>query len=111
MFFYLNKLKIKKGDTVKIISGKDRGKESKVLSVLRDQGRIIVEKVNFVKKHKKRTGKEKDPGGIIEIEAPIDISNVMLICPWCSKVVRVGLRIEQNKKVRICKKCQKVIDK
>jgi large subunit ribosomal protein L24 len=104
-------MKIKKGDTVKIISGKDRGKLSKVLSVLGDSDRVVVEKVNVAKIHKKQTGNQKDPGGIIEVERPISISKVMVVCPSCNKSTRVGWKISKDKKVRICKKCKNVLDK
>ena len=103
-------MKVKKGDQVKVISGKDRGKISKVLAVLGKEGKVVVEKVNVAKKHKKQTGNQKDPGGIIELESPIDISNIMAICPSCNKSIRVGYKIVEGKKVRICKKCKSVLD-
>lgn len=94
-----------------MISGKYRGKIGKVLSVLRDREKVVVEKVNVVKKHKKKTGDQKDPGGIIEVESPIDISNVMLVCPSCDKPTRSEFNVKDDKKQRICKKCNSTIDK
>lgn len=103
-------MKIKKGDKVKVISGKDNGKMGKVISVLRDKDKVVVEKVNIVKKHKKKTGDQKDPGGIISFEAPINISNVMLVCSSCNKPTRLGFTIKDKKKKRICKKCNGSLD-
>jgi len=102
-------MKIKKGDTALIISGKYRGKKGKVLRTFptRPGGypkKILVEGVNLVKKHQKprRTGEK---GQIIELPKPIDISNAKLICPKCTKPTRVGYKITEGKKYRICKKC------
>lgn len=102
-------MKIKKGDIVKVISGKDRDKKGKVLALIKTKSRVIIEKINIVKKHQKQKGEKKGEGGIAEIEAPIDISNVMLICPSCNKSVRVGFKYEDNKKVRYCRKCKSII--
>jgi len=101
-------MKIKKNDKVQVITGKDKGRTGKVLKVIAEEGRLAIEKVNIVKKHIKAKGKE--PGGIVEIEKPIDISNVMLVCPKCKKLTRVGYKLEDDKKIRICKKCTKEID-
>lgn len=101
-------MKIKKDDKVKVIAGKDLGKEGKVLSVLKDEGKVIVEKVNIVKKHT-RPRKEGEKGQRVEVPAPMNISNVMLICPGCSKPTRVGYNITDNGKNRVCKKCKKEI--
>lgn len=102
-------MKIKKGDKVKIIAGKDRGKEGKILQVLPDKKKVIVEGINLLIKHvKPRRAGEK--GQRIQFPAPLSISNVMLVCPKCSKPVRVGYKIlENDKKVRICKKCKEII--
>lgn len=103
-------LHVKKNDTVMVIAGKDKGKVGKVLKVLRKENRVIVEKVNIVKKHVRPSPKSK--GGILEKESPIHVSNVMIYCEKCGKGVRVGRRIlEDGKKVRYCKKCNEVIDK
>jgi len=103
-------VKIRKGDQVKVISGKSRGKTSKILAVIPDKHKVIVEKVNIVKKHRKQTGNQKDPGGILEVEAPIDISNVMVICPSCNEPTRVGYKFVEKKKLRVCKNCKHVLD-
>ncbi|MBW2559355.1 MAG: 50S ribosomal protein L24 [Deltaproteobacteria bacterium] len=100
---------IKKNDTVKVIAGREKGKTGKVLSVTKDKDRILIEKVNLVKKHQKpdATGK----GGIVEKEAPLQVSNVMLVCSKCNTGVRVGYKVlEDGKKVRVCKKCQELLD-
>lgn len=102
-------MKIHKGDTVQVITGKDRGKTGKVLDIRRPERKLIVEKVHVIKKHKKQTGDQKDPGGIIEMEAPIDLSNVMLVCPSCQETTRVGYKKTDDKKVRVCKKCKQEI--
>lgn len=102
-------LKIKRGDTVKVVKGKDRGKIGKVKKVLIDKKRLIVEEVNIVKRHMRATGPDR-PSGIVEMEAPISWSNVRLICPSCGEPTRVGFRFEDGKKVRYCKKCNEVID-
>lgn len=103
-------MRIRKGDTVKILKGKDRGKQGKVVKVLRPENRVVIEKVNVVKKHKKKTGQDKDPGGIFEIEAPISVANVMLVCPECSKPTRIGIKIENKNRYRVCKNCKKLIN-
>ncbi len=104
-------LKIKKGDRVSTTSGKDKGKKGKVLKVLPKKRQVIVEGVNIVKKHTKPT-KDSPKGGIIQKEAPIHISNVMVICPSCSKPTRVGHRIDKaGKKSRVCLRCEAEIGK
>lgn len=101
-------MKIKKGDTVIIISGKDRGKKSKVNEVLPKSNKIIVEGVNIVKKHR-RPRSEREKGQVIEVSQPINISNVKLFCPKCSKATRVGYRVADKNKYRVCKKCKQEI--
>ena len=97
--------KIKRDDIVVVIAGKDKGKSGRVLRVLRDKGKVVVEGVNKAKKHMRRFSEEM-PGGIVEIEMPLDISNVMLFCRECNKGVRVGFKLdEEGKKTRICKSC------
>ncbi|MBN1382223.1 MAG: 50S ribosomal protein L24 [Deltaproteobacteria bacterium] len=101
--------RLKKGDTVKIISGREKGKTGKVLKVEGDKNRLFVEKLNIVKKHQKPDAKGK--GGILEKEAPIAISDVMFFCNKCEAGVKVGYRIlEDGKKVRVCKKCHELLD-
>ncbi len=102
-------LGIKKNDTVVVISGDDNGKKGRVISVQKNKDRIVVESLNMVKKHMKPS-KKYQQGGIIEREAPIQRSNLMLVCPKCDKPAKLGNRIlEDGKKVRICKKCGEVI--
>ncbi|HNZ29795.1 MAG TPA: 50S ribosomal protein L24 [Candidatus Goldiibacteriota bacterium] len=104
------KVKIKKNDIVTVIKGKDKGKSGKVLKMFADDRRIVVEKINFVKRHTKPSQKVQQ-GGIIEKEAAIRIDNVMLICNKCGKPTRVKVgMIADNKKVRICKKCNEMLD-
>ena len=97
--------KIKKDDKVIIIAGKERGKIGKVLKVNSEKGRIVVEKLNIVKRHAK-SGRQAGQEGIIEKEAPLDISNVKIVCNRCAEPTRIGARrLEDGSKVRICKKC------
>ena len=103
-------MKIKKGDKVKIIKGKDKGKEGNVVIAFPQENKILVEGVNVYKKHRKAQG-EKNPGGIFEITKPIKVENVMVICPKCVQSVRIGYKMEKNKdKVRICKQCKEIIN-
>jgi large subunit ribosomal protein L24 len=100
---------LKKGDMVKVISGKEKGKTGKILKTIRDKNQVVVEKLNIVKKHKRPDAKGK--GGILEKEAPINASNVMYLCNKCDIGVRVGYKIlEDGGKVRVCKKCQEILD-
>lgn len=101
-------MKIKNGDTVLIISGKDRGKKGKVINVFPKENRIVVEGVNLRKKHT-RPKKQGEKGQIVEIAAPFNVSNVKLICPKCKKPTRVGYKVVEKNKFRICKKCQQEI--
>jgi len=103
-------MKLKVGDKVKVIAGASKGKEGKIIKTLRNENRVIVEGVNIVKKHKKGNGQET--GGILEVEAPIDASNVMLIDPKTKKVTRIGYKKDEktNKKIRISKKSSEKID-
>jgi len=103
----LHKFKLKKEDTVEVIAGKDKGKRGRVLKILRDKDRVVVEGVNLVKKAKKKR-KQNDRGGIIEIEAALHSSNLMVVCKKCGPV-RVGYKIDGDKKARICKKCGEVL--
>jgi large subunit ribosomal protein L24 len=102
-------LKIVKNDTVKVIGGNHKGKVGKVLKVYPKTSRIIVEKVNLIKRHQKARS-QTDPGGIIEKEASIHISNVLLVCPKCSRPSRTGVgQLSDGKKVRICKSCNEML--
>jgi len=103
-------LRIKKGDTALVLSGKNKGKSGRVLSVLPSKESIIIEGLNIIKRHTKPS-KKYAQGGIIEKESPIHVSNVVLVCPKCSKPTRIGNAIlDDRKKLRICKKCKEVID-
>ncbi|MDY6794474.1 MAG: 50S ribosomal protein L24 [Actinomycetota bacterium] len=103
-------LKIRKGDKVQVLAGKDRGKQGKVLKSFPSQRRIIVEGVNITKKHS-RPSQENPQGGIISMEAPIDISNVALICDSCNNMVRVAYRFDTvGNRIRICRKCGTDLD-
>ena len=95
---------IKKDDKVVVISGKDKGKEGKVLSASPKAGKVIVEGVNVASKHMKPR-KQGEEGGIIKMETPIYACKVMVVCPKCGKATRVAHKIEDGKKVRVCKKC------
>lgn len=102
--------KIKKDDKVIVIVGKERGKIGTVLKVDSEKGRMIVEKVNMVKKHA-RPSKQTAQGGIIEKEASINISNVMIVCNKCTEPTRIGTRkLEDGSKIRVCKKCGEPMD-
>lgn len=103
-----NKMTIRKGDTVKVISGKDRGKTGKVLRSVPEKSRVVVEKVNMAKKAMRPT-QQNPQGGISTVEAPIHVSNVMLVCPSCGEATRVARRRDDGKLVRVCKKCGKDI--
>jgi len=98
-----HKFKLKKEDTVEIIAGKDKGKRGRILKILRDKDRIIVEGANIVKKAKRRKNKQ-DRGGIIEIEAAIHSSNLMIVCKKCGPT-RIGFKIDGEAKTRVCRKC------
>ena len=102
--------KIRRGDTVRVIQGKETGKQGKILRVIPEDNRVVVERVNFIKRHVRPT--QRNPqGGVIEREAPLPISNVMLVCPGCGEAARVGMREEGDEKVRYCKKCDVTVDK
>jgi len=103
-------MKIKKNDIATVIKGKDKGKTGKVLKIFTKEKKLIIEKVNFVKRHTKPSQKVQQ-GGIIEKEAPVDISKVMLVCNKCGKPTKVKMgRLGDGKRVRICKKCQEMLD-
>jgi large subunit ribosomal protein L24 len=104
-------IKVKKSDRVRLTAGKDRGKEGKVLFVDTKTSRIVVEGLNLVRKTK-RPDQQNQKGGIIDIEAPLHVSNVMIVCPKCSSGMRVKhKKLENGKKVRVCGKCGEVLDK
>ncbi len=110
----MSKMKIKKGDQVRVVSGKEAGKTGKVLRVDTDGHRVVIERLNMLKKHTKPNPKKNPQGGVIEREGPIDASNVMVICPACGQPTRVGYRLlPDGSKVRMCRQanCGKDIDK
>ena len=103
---------IRKNDTVLVVTGRDRGKRGRVLRVVPAKNRVIVEGVNFIKRHTKPVPQKNIKGGIVEREAPLDASNVQVICPECGKQTRLGRRQGDDKKrVRYCVKCEGVVDK
>ena len=101
-------MKIRKGDKVKVIKGKDSGREGTVERVLAKTGGVVVSGINIYKKHLKPSARKKE-GGIIEIQKPLPAANVMLVCPHCQKPVRVGFKVENGHKRRVCKKCREEI--
>jgi large subunit ribosomal protein L24 len=101
--------RLKKGDTIKVIAGKEKGKTGKILAMIVNRERVTVEKINLIKRHKKPDAKGK--GGIVEKEGPIHVSNVMYLCGKCGTGVRIGTRIlDDGKKVRVCGKCHEILD-
>jgi large subunit ribosomal protein L24 len=106
----VKKLHVKKDDLVKVIAGKEKGKDGKVLRVLPERGQVVVESLNVVKRHTRPT-RGGAQGGIVEKEAPFDVSNVQLLCKGCNKPVRTGIRVlEDGSKARFCKKCNEILD-
>ena len=107
----LNRCHIKKDDKVKVISGKDKGKIGKVLKIVNKKNRVLVEHVNIVKRHTRPSVKNRQ-GGVVEGEAAIDWSNVMLICNSCMAPIRIKIkRLDDGKNVRMCGKCNEIIDR
>ena len=117
-------MKIRKGDTVHILAGKDRGKQGRVLEARPDERRVIVENLNMFKRHSKPKpiknpsrmgGAQFTPGGVIDLAAPIPISNVMLVCPVCKLPTRVGTKVKEVKgetvRVRYCKRCNEEVER
>jgi large subunit ribosomal protein L24 len=104
--------RIKKGDTVEVISGDDLGVRGEVLRVLPKENRVVVSTVNMVIKHQsaQRAGRSQVQGGRVQFEAPIHLSNVMPVCPSCDQAARVGYEVVDGRKVRICRKCGEAID-
>ncbi len=101
---------VKKGDIVVVTSGKDKGKKGKVLRSLPDQNKVVLEGINKMKKHQKPS-RAIPQGGILQIEAPINVSNVMYLCKKCNKPTRLGTKVlDNNEKVRVCKRCGEIAD-
>lgn len=104
-------VKIRKDDLVQVISGKDKGKRGKILKVIPKENKVVIQGINIVKRHQRPIPQLRE-GGIIEREAPIYASKVMIVCPSCDRPTRVGAKfLEDGTKVRVCKKCGEVIDK
>jgi large subunit ribosomal protein L24 len=101
--------RLRKDDTVMVIAGRERGKTGKVLRVLDEKSRVLIEHVNMVKRHQKARSAQQQ-GGIVEKEAPIHLSNVVPICGRCNKPTRVGHRAIEGKMVRICRRCSEILD-
>ena len=102
-------MKVKKNDTVLVITGKDAGKTAKVLVALPKDNKVVVDGINVQKKHKKARSAQ-EVSSIVNQSGPIDASNVMVVCPTCEKATRVSYKIEGDKKVRVCKKCGAILD-
>jgi len=106
------RIQIRKNDQVKVIAGKDLNKTGRVLRVLHDKGRVVVEGVSFLKRHTRPNPQKQIKGGIVEREAPIHVSNVMIICGACGRATRIGHNLlSDGKKVRICRSCNSSLDK
>jgi large subunit ribosomal protein L24 len=102
---------VRKNDLVEVLSGKEKGKTGKVLRVDRKKNRVLVEKINFVKRHSRPTGRARQ-GGIIQKEAPIHVSKVLLVCPKCNKGERMGSKtLEDGKKALVCKACGEQVER
>jgi large subunit ribosomal protein L24 len=102
---------VRKNDTVIVITGKDSGRRGRVLKVLPEKNRVLVEGINIIKRHTRPNPQRNVKGGIVEREGAVHASNVQLICPECEKMTRVGHRLQGDRKVRICRKCNGVIDR
>jgi len=103
-------MKIRKNDTVLVTAGKDKGKTGKIRFAYPKEERVMVEGINFIKRHTRARGRVRQ-AGIIQLEAPIPVSNVMLLCSRCNRPTRVGFRfLEDGRKVRVCNRCSEVID-
>lgn len=101
-------MKLKKGDKVAVIAGKDKGKEGSIEKLYKKANKVLILNINIYKKHVKKS--EKMPqGGVIDLPRPIDVSKIMFICPKCNKKTRIGYKVDKNKKNRVCKKCDEKI--
>lgn len=106
----ISKMKFRKDDLVKVISGNDKGKEGKILVIISDKKKVIIEGVNIIKKHT-RAKSQTEKGGIISKEAAIPLSKIMIVCPSCKTPTRIRIQREEGKKIRKCAKCGAVISK
>jgi len=110
------RIDLKKEDTVKVITGRDKGKSGRVLQVNRENGKILVEHVMMIKRHTRPNPQKQIKGGIAERESPIPASNVMVVCPGCNKAVRIAHHVEvvaggKNRRTRVCRKCGQTLDR
>ena len=110
------RIDLKKEDTVKVISGRDKGKTGRVLRVDHETGKVLVEHVSMIKRHTRPNPAKQIKGGIAERESPIQASNVMIVCPGCGKAVRVAHHVDhvaggKSRRVRVCRKCNQALDK
>ena len=106
------KIHVRKGDTVIVISGDEKGKKGKVLKVFPQKNRLIIEKVNFIKRHLRKGHPQAPQGGIIEKEAPVNSSKIMLFCLKCNNPTKIGHKeLSDGRNVRVCKKCNEIVDK
>jgi len=110
------RIELKREDTVKVISGRDKGKTGRVLRVDHERGRILVEHVSMVKRHTRPNPSRQVKGGIAERESPIAVSNVLIVCPGCNKAVRIGHHVDhipggRTRRTRVCRKCGSTLDK
>jgi len=110
------RIDIKKEDTVRVISGRDKGKEGRVLAVNRETGRVLVEHVMMIKRHTRPNPPKGIKGGIAERESPIQVSNVMIVCPGCHKAVRIAHHVDavaggKSRRTRVCRKCGQTLDR
>jgi large subunit ribosomal protein L24 len=104
------RIRLKKNDLVEVMTGKEKGKTGKVLKVVREKNQVLIEKVNLIKRHT-RPSPTTGQGGIVEKEAPLNVSNVMLVCPKCTTATNFRLtRTAEGKKARVCRKCKELID-
>ena len=102
---------IRRNDNVVVTAGRDRGKQGRVLKVVPDRNRVVVEGVNVIKRHTRPNPQRNIKGGIVEREASLNVSNVQLVCPACGKPTRIGYSTQGDRKVRVCRKCEGVVDK
>lgn len=102
-------MKLRKGDTIIVTTGKDRGRQAKVEKVFLSEGKVLIPELNQYKKHRKSQGEGK-PGEIVTLSRPFDVSKVALVCPKCKQQTRVGYRMLDDKKVRVCRKCDAIIE-
>jgi large subunit ribosomal protein L24 len=103
-------VQVRKNDSVMVIAGKERGKTGKILRVLPDKGAVLIERINLIKRHSRPRGPQQ-PGGIVEKEAPMEASNIMIMCDKCNAPVRIGRKIlADGEKIRVCRRCGEALD-